>query len=110
MLGPSQEANRLSLAPMFKAFQQERRFPYNTTDVPSVVVDYVSRQIERSRQPVRHLHWRGRFNSTYRSLIQEFLSFRNLVETDVTAFVAWLCEHVLPREERSLKTRFVSWP
>lgn len=100
LLGPSQDANRLGLAVMLKAFQHEGRFPYNTSDVPGVVVDYVSRQVGVHANLYTTYDWRGRSSSTHRSLIRNFLSFRSFAETDAASLVAWLCEHVLPREER----------
>lgn len=45
LLAGSQEANRLGLAVMLKAFQYEGRFPARTRDVPQAAVEFVSRQV-----------------------------------------------------------------
>ena len=95
VLGTSKDANRLGLAVMLKAFQQEGRFLYHTTDVPSVV-DYVSRQVGVHAGLYVTYDWRGRSSSTHRSLIRDYLNFRSFAESDAASLVAWLCEQVLP--------------
>ncbi|PIG98286.1 Tn3 family transposase [Deinococcus sp. UR1] len=100
LLAGSQEANRLGLAVMLKAFQYEGRFPARTRDVPQAAVEFVSRQVGVEVTQFERYDWRGRSSSTHRALIREFCGYRAFAEADVPPLVDWMCEHALPREER----------
>ena len=100
VLGTSRDANRLGLAVMLKAYGLEGRFPYNTSEVPEVVVEYVARQVGVEAALFGQYDWRGRSSSSHRTLIREHFGFRVFTETDVPALTAWLREHAIPQEER----------
>lgn len=99
LVSSSKDSNRLGLAVMLKAFQHEGKFPYNTVEVPQVVVEYVARQVEVPAVAYQSYDWRGRSSSQHRSLIREQTGFRTFGEADVTVLIEWLCEQVLPRED-----------
>ncbi|TDE84646.1 Tn3 family transposase [Deinococcus sp. S9] len=100
LLTGSQGANRLGLAVMLKAFQHEGRFPARTRDVPHVAVAFVARQVGVEVTHFERYDWRGRSSSTHRALIREFCGYRAFMDADAAPLVEWLCEHVLPQEER----------
>ncbi|MBI0446635.1 DUF4158 domain-containing protein [Deinococcus sp. DB0503] len=100
LLTGSQGANRLGLAVMLKAFQHEGRFPARTRDVPSAAVAFVARQVGVEVTHFDRYDWRGRSSSTHRALIREFCGYRAFMDADAAPLIEWLCEHVLPREER----------
>ncbi|GAA5503815.1 hypothetical protein Dxin01_03578 [Deinococcus xinjiangensis] len=45
LLGNKTGPTRLGFAVMLKAFQHEGKFPYNSHEVPELVVEYVARQV-----------------------------------------------------------------
>lgn len=100
LLAGSQEANRLGLAVMLKAFQHEGRFPARTQDVPPAAVEFVARQVGVEVTHFGRYDWRGRSSSNHRALIRDFCGYRTFADADVVPLVEWLCEHALPREER----------
>lgn len=101
----SKDSNRLGLAVMLKAFQHEGKFPYNTGEVPQVVVEYVAQQVDVPAAAYQSYDWRGRSSSQHRSLIRDLTGFRVFAELDAEKLIDWLCEHVLPREDRDESIR-----
>ena len=61
---------------------------------------FVARQVGVEVTHFERYDWRGRSSSTHRALIREFCGYRAFSDADATPLVEWLCEHVLPREER----------
>lgn len=100
VLGTSKATNRLGLAVMLKTYGLEGRFPYNASEVPGVVVEYVARQVGVGSERYAEYDWRGRSSSTHRTLIRDYFGFRGFTDTDAPSLIAWLCEHAIPREER----------
>ena len=64
LLGNKTGPTRLGFAVMLKAFQHEGKFPYNSHEVPEVVVEYVARQVGVPHEQYREFNWRSR-NSSY---------------------------------------------
>lgn len=68
--------------------------------MPSVAVEFVARQVGVDATHFERYDWRGRRSSAHRALIREFCGYRVFGQDDLSPLVDWLCEHVLPREER----------
>jgi len=100
VLRGSKDANRLGFALMLKAFQRDGRFPYATSEVPEVVIEYVARQVEVSAELYAQYRWRGRSSSNHRSAIRDFFGFRAFTDADIQPLITWLCAHAVTREER----------
>ena len=100
LLGNKTGPTRLGFAVMLKAFQHEGKFPYNSHEVPEVVVEYVARQVGVRHEQYREFNWRSR-NSTYqRQDIRAYCGFREFTREDADTLTDWLSQSVLPREFR----------
>ena len=61
--------NRLAQAVMLKYFQQEGRFPEESRDVPTTVLDFIAQQLEIDPTTVRQYKWDGRTARDYKRAI-----------------------------------------
>jgi len=95
LVGNKTGETRLGFAVMLKYFQHEGRFPNHRNEVPSVVVDYVAKQIGCNPELFPLYDWSGRVISYHRSQIREFFGFREPTKEDFEDVLAWLVEHVL---------------
>lgn len=98
---------RLGFAVMLKAFQRDGRFPASISDVPTVAVDYVARQIGVNPTVYSQYDWRSRASTNHRSQIRAYCQFREARSEDLPDLKDWLCAHVIATEQRPelLKTR-----
>lgn len=88
---------RLGYATLLKFFQQEARFPHSIRDVPKVLLQYLSRQVNVKPEEFRHYDWHSRVATYHRQQIREFCGFRRPTTQDALALKEWLCQTMLPQ-------------
>ena len=92
--------NRLGLALLLKWFQYEGRFPRRKQEIPSVIVEFVARQLDISPDTFRAYAWEGRTIERHRALIRQQLGFRETTGQDSDELIAWLIETELPHQRK----------
>jgi hypothetical protein len=92
--------NRLGLALLLKWFQYEGRFPRRKQEIPSVIVEFIARQLDISPDTFRAYAWEGRTIERHRALIRQQLGFREATGQDNDELVAWLIETELPHQRK----------
>lgn len=100
LLGNKTGPTRLGFAVMLKAFQHEGKFPYNSHEVPELVVEYVARQVGVPHEQYREFNWRSRNSSYQRQDIRAYCGFREFTREDADTLTDWLSQSVVPREFR----------
>jgi hypothetical protein len=91
-------ATRLGFAVLLKFFQLEAYFPQQATDVPTVAVEFIAKQVKVTPEQFEQYQWRGRTIEYHRAQIRKLHGFRETTVEDAQALSHWLCEQVLPRE------------
>jgi hypothetical protein len=94
-------ASRLGFAVLLKFFQLEAYFPQQTTDVPTVAVEFIAKQVKVTPEQFEQYQWRGRSIEYHRAHIRKLHGFRETTVEDAQALSHWLCEQVLPRERNA---------
>lgn len=87
--------NRLFFALLLKFFELEARFPESDHEIPAVVVNYITQQLNISPSLYRECNWQGRSIIYYRKKIREFFGFREASITDAQELTDWLTEQAL---------------
>jgi hypothetical protein len=92
--------NRLAQAVMLKYFQQEGRFPEETRNVPTTVLDFIAQQLEIDPTTVNEYQWDGRTARDYKRAVREMYGFRANSIAAQDELRDWLIAEVLPDEHR----------
>jgi len=88
--------SRLGFAVLLKFFQVEGRFPFERKEVPTRVLDYLSSQLDVSREAFIEYPLSGRSSERDRAQIRSLLGFRRVTVEDAHALTDWLRGAVLP--------------
>ena len=63
-------ATRLGFAVLLKFFQLEAYFPQQATDVPTVAVEFIAKQVKVTPEQFEQYQWRGRTIEYHRAQIR----------------------------------------
>lgn len=95
LINKKNSQNKLGFALLLKFFQIETRFPENLQDIPSIVINYVARQINVSVDKYRDYDWQGRSIKYHRSQVRNFFGFQEATLNDAQELTNWLVEQAL---------------
>jgi hypothetical protein len=74
------------------------RFPQSAAEVPSVVIDYLAKQVKVRTDQFQTYKWLGRTIEYHRAQIRALHGFRETSVEDADALSQWLQEHALQQE------------
>src|SRR5712691_10121184 len=100
LLANKSGVTRLGFAVLLKTFMLEGCFPRQKHELPGVVISHLAKQVDVPAELYPRYEWSGRTIEYHRAQIRTFLGFREATVQDGHELVAWLAEHVLPRESR----------
>ena len=92
--------SRLGFAVLLKFFQVEGRFPLERREVPTRVLDYLSSQLDLSREAFAEYPLSGRSSERDRAQIRSRLGFRRVTVEDSQELSDWLRGEVLPVDHK----------
>ena len=78
-------ATRLGFAVLLKFFQLEAYFPQQATDVPTVAVEFIAKQVKVTPEQFEQYQWRGRTIEYHRAQIRKLHGFRETTVEDAQA-------------------------
>lgn len=90
--------SRLGFAVLLKFFHMEGRFPVERQEIPTRVLEYLSNQLDVSREAFTEYPLSGRSSERDRAQIRALLGFRRVTVEDTQALTDWLCSEVLPAD------------
>lgn len=93
--------NRLGFVVLLKFFQHEARFPEEPSEVPKEVIEHLAKQLALPPQMYQQYRWDGRVIKQHRMMIRDLLGFQPYAATDRETIIAWLCEDVLPYDQKA---------
>ncbi len=87
-------ATRLGFAVLFKFFQLEARFPSNKTEIPKVIIDYISKQTDSDPSLFNSYIWTDRRGKYHKAQIRDYFGFTGTTVADTEKVTAWLNSHI----------------
>jgi hypothetical protein len=96
-VGNKTGSTRLGFAVLLKFIEVEGRFPRQTRDVPTAVVEYLAPQLGLSPALWEGYACTGSTAEYHRAQIRRLLGFREANTSDTSDLVAWLGSAVLPQ-------------
>jgi TnpA family transposase len=98
LLGNKSGASRLGFAVLLKFFQTQGRFPRMAQEISQPAIEFVAEQVGVPATEWGAYDWQGRSIKYHRAEIRTHFGFREATVDDGEALVAWLCDHVLPKD------------
>jgi hypothetical protein len=93
--------NQLGLAALLKYFQYEGKFPAYKRDIPRAVVTFIAEQLAVETADIDRYSWSGRTMNNDRTLIRDYLGFREATQEDKQQLTDWLTTHSDMQHEHS---------
>ncbi len=93
-------ANQIGFAVLLKYFQLFARFPDSNSEIPDLIISYISSQLNLPDSLYSEYNWQGRSISNHRAQIRKLFGFRTAAISDSEEIINWLIEEVLPNEQK----------
>ncbi len=93
-------ANQIGFAILLKYFQLMARFPDSNSEIPDLIISYISSQLNLPDSLYSEDNWQGRSLSNHRAQIRKLFGFRTAAISDSEKIINWLIEEVLPNEQK----------
>lgn len=87
-------ATRLGFAVLFKFFQLEARFPTNKTEIPNVIIEYISKQTDSDPSLFNSYTWTDRKGKYHKAQIRDYFGFSGTTVAVTEQVTAWLNSHI----------------
>ena len=100
LVNPKVDANQIGFAILLKFFQIMARFPDSPTEIPDIVISYISSQLKADPKLYLEYNWQGRSIKNHRAEIRQLFEFRTATLDDSEEMSNWLIEKILPNEQR----------
>lgn len=94
VVGNKTGETRLGFVVLLKFFQMEARFPNSKNEIPKLVVEYISKQLQLSSSLFENYDMTSRTYYNHKAQIREFFGFREPTVEDANNLTTWLSQHV----------------
>jgi TnpA family transposase len=105
------DEHSLGLAIMLKYFQNESRFPMSRREVPSEVIDFISKQLDVSAQEIAEYNWKERTARRHHLSVLSFLGIRRQGIVDRESLKQFIRTELLPLNLSvvQMQERIIEW-
>lgn len=98
LIGNKSGETRIGFAVIFKFFQNEARFPYNKSEVPKTIIEYIGKQIGVNPNLFYQYDMESRSYYYHKSQIREFFNFRESTVEEAEDIIQCLFDNVLQHD------------
>ena len=85
---------RLGFAVMFKFFQYAHRFPINMHEIPRLITQYISKQVDADALLIDAYDLESRSCRNHKTQIREYFGFKQHTNEDAEFMTIWLSENI----------------